>query len=129
MYTKFCPSQDLAQHFQEIGFRTSSILNLPTDPDCIRQARYVAENMTGDHAWKVQNLEMIPAILERIPLAFWEAGLTGVPEFKGLPFAEEAYVNYDGFLNEQVCLLFSHKFMYIQAHIHQTNILMEIHSK
>lgn len=71
--------------------------------------------MTRDNLWKVHNPEMISAILERVPLSFWES-MHDLPEeklFKSLPFAEEAYVRYDGFLNEQVCK--SNK-MHIRTH-------------
>jgi len=65
--------------------------------------------MMGEHAWSLQNLNLIPVILKRIPSSFWErnktqvqcAGLTGTPEFKGLPFEAEAYIRYDGVLNQQ----------------------------
>ena len=51
--------------------------------------------MTGENSWKLESLDLLPALLEAVPTKSWDKITTQdvrVPDFKGLPFKAEAYV-------------------------------------
>ena len=93
---------ELAQHFQDISFDTCNIM--PSDERFLKLAISVAEGMTGKSSWRPKTSN-IPSILALVPVEFWmirhDRSSYAVPDFKGLPYAKEAYVRYDGVLDDQ----------------------------